>query len=297
MGDTAISWVARPNEHPTGTCKHLRPAGCLDVTCEHCWVMGFTVNPWIGCERVSAACKHCYAADVAANRMGLDVWGKDAPRAIRVDKAWKELRRISRRAVKKDQRLAVFSGSMCDVFEDRPDLIGPRKMYLSAVERARNTDVMLLTKRSHHVLGMVPWPLDQWPKHAWIGVTVEDVREDMKRLPDLRRFKELGATTFVSIEPMIETGPRILEFLPFIDLVIIGGESGHDSRPFDVDGARVIVEQAVAAGVPVWFKQMGSVWAHQHSGALVKGASHGQDPYRWPAWAQLHQLPKVSHAT
>lgn len=39
-----------------------------------------TFNPWMGCTRVSPACDHCYAEKWVTGRMGLPVWGKDAPR-------------------------------------------------------------------------------------------------------------------------------------------------------------------------------------------------------------------------
>lgn len=294
MSQTNISWTARPNEHPEGVCKHGVTEGiCLDVTCKRCWVQGYTVNPWIGCEKVSPACKHCYAEAVAENRMGLDVWGKEAPREIRVSEAVVELRRIDDRAFRREQRYGVFTGSMCDVFEDRPDLVEPRRQYLEAGARARHVDLMLLTKRADRMATSVPWKLEDWPRHIWAGVTAEDEATGAERLPHLAELHKHGITTFVSVEPMLGTGPNLAPWLHAISLVIIGGESGTGARIFNLDAARKLVEVCFLAGVAIWFKQMGSVWAHMHGGALVKGASHGQNPYRWPAWAMLHQLPKA----
>src|SRR5207253_4399 len=39
-----------------------------------------TANFWLGCTRLSEGCRHCYAATLTKNRMGLDVWGPHAPR-------------------------------------------------------------------------------------------------------------------------------------------------------------------------------------------------------------------------
>ncbi len=294
MGETNISWTARPNEHPEGSCLHGVTEGtCLDITGKRCWVPGYTINPWSGCEKVSPACKHCYAEAVAENRMGLDVWGKNTPRLIRVNEAVRELRRIDDRAFRKDQRYGVFSGSMCDVFEDRPGLVEPRREYLEAGARACNVDIMLLTKRADRMAVQVPWKLSDWPRHIWAGVTAEDAETGEERLPHLAELHKHGITTFVSVEPMIGGGPKLGPWLHAIDLVIIGGESGGKARDFDQIDAELLVYACLRAGVAVWFKQMGSVWARRYGGMLTRGASHGQDPYRWPRWARLHQLPKT----
>lgn len=296
VSETNISWVARPCESPSGACSRGESTTCLDITCSTHWVGGVTINPWHGCARVSEACRHCYAEVFLTSRKKLDLWGPNKPRLIRVQNALTELRRLAKKATRENQRYGAFVGSMCDIGEVRPDLNDARTLFLKAVQQASSIDVMLLTKRIDTFASLVPWSLDDWPVHAWMGATVEDDREDVRRLPHLAKFHDRGAITFVSIEPMIGAGPNIRPWLKYIDLVIIGGESGNDARPFDVDAAHALVDLCLQAGVAVWFKQMGSVWANQFGGALVLGASHGQDPYRWPEWARLHQLPTYSEA-
>jgi hypothetical protein len=43
-----------------------------------------------------------------------------------------------------------------------------------------------------------------------------------------------------------------------IDWVIVGGESGHNARPFIMDWGISVIQQCRAAGVPVFMKQVGS---------------------------------------
>lgn len=303
MGDTNISWVARPRttlpltDARSVRCVHPEEA-CLDVRCARCWEMGFTVNPWHGCVEKTRACSNCYAKAVATDRMGLDVWGKSKPRNIRTTAAIKELRRIHNRALRTGQAVGVFSGSMCDVFEDHEAIGDAREFYLDAARTmlahpASKVDLMLLTKRPENVARMVPWLVKKWPARIWLGATIATADDvDQQIADDLARLKsDVGMTTFASVEPMLDAGPVIGPWLKSVDLVIIGGESGNGARPFDVDAAHRLVDAAHDAGAKVWFKQMGSVWASQHGGALVKGASHGQDPYRWPEWARLRELP------
>jgi len=45
---------------------------------------------------------------------------------------------------------------------------------------------------------------------------------------------------------------------PRLDLVIVGGETGPGARPMNSDWARSIRDQCKEAGVPFFFKKMGS---------------------------------------
>lgn len=74
--------------------------------------------------------------------------------------------------------------------------------------------------------------------------------------------------------------------------VIVGGESGAGARPLSLDALDRVVEAADAWRVPLFVKQLGSRWAQAHGGALVKGAAHGQDPYRWPEQYRRRELPE-----
>lgn len=295
MGLTAINWTARrriiPGPKP---CPH-RATGderCLDTLCPRCWEQGYTDNPWLGCVERTDACTNCYAKTTAENRMGLDVWGKNKPREIRVDKAIGELRRIDDRCFRTGQRVGVFTGSMCDIFEDRADLVSPRSAYLAAAARAKNVDMMLLTKRPENIARMVPWPLDEWPRHVWVGATIASPGEEPFADP-LAVCRAYGAITFASVEPMLGTGPKAGNWLKSICLAIVGGESGGGARPFDVEAARRFMSACEEYGAARWFKQMGSRWAQANGGGLRKGASHGQDPYCWPEWARLRELPNM----
>ena len=60
---------------------------------------------------------------------------------------------------------------------------------------------------------------------------------------------------FLSLEPLIGALPNL--DLDLIDWVIVGGESGHNPRPMDVDWVIDIQEQCKKAGVEFFFKQWG----------------------------------------
>lgn len=327
MGETSIQWTARPRRN-RGPCKRgplqVGPR-CIDVTCEGCWVPGFTFNGWIGCEKPpeSPECDHCYA-EAGSKRNGRDLWGPDKPRQVTGRDYWRGLVRLNEKARAENQRRGVFCFSMGDVFEDRDDLAPTRARFLELVAACTHLDVMLLTKRPHHALHMVPrsWVSD-WPAHVWIGATAGAPNTEW-RAAELESLARLGARTFVSMEPLLDQGPALEGLLdrwycggcgwcgvPAWQIVrprscgdcggparrvspswvILGGESGGNSRPCDLAALRRLKAACEAVEVPVFVKQLGSRWAQAHGGQLVKGKSHGQDPYRWPEDLQVRELP------
>lgn len=102
----------------------------------------------------------------------------------------------------------------------------------------------------HLIPDDMPWPLP----NVWLGVSVEDRRHGLPRIDILRQIP--AALRFLSIEPLLEDLGEI--DLTGIGWVIVGGESGHGARPFDIAWARSIIAQCRAAGVPVFVKQVGA---------------------------------------
>lgn len=159
-----------------------------------------TVNPWWGCERISPACQHCYAETLAA-RFHAGLWGPGSDRRLRLYKAIGELESIARKGEREGRPRRVFIASMADVFEDRADLIEPRKCLWDALHRLDGRLIpMLLTKRP---AVMAAWAKEHgWPAGAWAGTTVEDQRRADERIPELLRVP--ARVRFLSMEPLLE---------------------------------------------------------------------------------------------
>jgi protein gp37 len=218
-----------------------------------------TFNPWWGCERVSPACKNCYA-EAWAHRLGLDLWSKNSSRRMLSDAYWRAPLGWDDEAAKAGRRYRVFCASMADVFENRRDLDAPRSRLWQLIGDTPNLDWLLLTKRPQHVHNFVPWG-DAWPRNVWLGTTVENQRWAKKRLPYL--LEQPAAVHFLSCEPLL--GP--LDLTPWLTAdigahavgwVIAGGESGHRARPMNPDWARALRDQCEAHAVPFHFKQWGN---------------------------------------
>lgn len=217
--------------------------------CDH------TYNPWWGCQRVSQGCEHCYA-EAFSKRVGLKVWGPTSERRFFGEKHWREPITWNAKAIAAGVRRRVFCSSMADVFEDREDLVAPRGHLFALIEATPNLDWLLLTKRPQNMVPLAShaWP-DKWPANVWAGCTAESQEWADKRLPFLEQVP--CRTKFVSCEPQIER-VSFRPFLPFLDWIIVGGESGPKARPFDYSWARDILFQCRTGHAAFFMKQVGA---------------------------------------
>ena len=199
-----------------------------------------TWNPVIGCAKVSAGCKNCYAETMAA-RVALmqKAQGKQSPYLRVVDV---ERRRWNGRAVFLPERLGeplrwckprrVFVNSMSDLFHE--DISFEQIAAVFGVMAATpHLTYQVLTKRPARALKFFRWVSDQgehsvwvlvdaatscgaedarWMKHPpsdwrWplpnvhIGVSVEDQAAADERIPLLLQCP--AALRFLSVEPLL----------------------------------------------------------------------------------------------
>lgn len=219
-----------------------------------------TFNPWWGCEKVSAACKNCYA-EAFAKRTGNRVWGLTATRRFFGESHWSEPRKWDREAQRAGVRRRVFCASMADVFEGRDDLRPWRRALWRLIVETPNLDWLLLTKRPENVMREIP---AEWrcrlPDNVWIGATMEDQEQLDLRWEAMREIP--AKVLFASIEPILgpinlhgklsclddPTAPRGL------DWIIVGGESGPKRRECEIAWIEDVVDQT-AGMVPVFVKQ------------------------------------------
>lgn len=229
-----------------------------------------TFNPWWGCFKVSPACVNCYA-ERDSKRFGLQLWGPTADRKISSDKYWNDPLRWDRKAAAAGERRRVFCASMADVFEDRRDLDAPRERLWDVIEKTKNLDWLLLTKRPECVARLAArWEASGWPENVWLGSTVESNETAALRIAPLTAT---GARLiFLSCEPMVEQvdlTPHLKAASRLVDWVICGGESGPKARPMHPLWARSLRDVSRALNIPFHFKQWGE-WAPFEEGMTEK---------------------------
>lgn len=208
-----------------------------------------TWNPVTGCTKISPGCKHCYAETFAERFRGvpahpyeqgfdLRLW----PSRLDVPLRWKQSRMI-------------FVNSMSDLFhEDVSDAYIAQ--VFSVMAQAHQHTFQVLTKRASRLAAWhAAHPSAWWLPNVWLGVSVEDRKYGLPRIPHLRKVR--AAVRFLSVEPLLEELGRV--DLRGVDWVIVGGESGHGARPMRPEWALSVRDQCVTSGVPFFFKQWGGV--------------------------------------
>ncbi|MCW0400844.1 hypothetical protein NB688_003761 [Xanthomonas sacchari] len=227
-----------------------------------------TWNPIIGCTKVSAGCKHCYAEVMARRLQAMGVPGYEhgfKKIRLRTEKLSEPLER--------KKPTVYFVNSMSDLFHPKvPDAFIDHVFTTMSVADWHTFQV--LTKRpermAEHLQGRA------LPAHIWLGTSVENRRHGVPRINHLRNVP--ASTRFLSAEPLLEDLGEL--DLTGIAWVIVGGESGHGARPMRLEWARNIREQCRAAGVSFFFKQWG---AHGADGVRRSKKANGRelDGRRW----------------
>lgn len=330
MGKTTIAW-ADYTFNPWWGCQRVSPG------CSACYAEAFVKRVGHG------------------KRLPM-IWGPPATAERRFfgDKHWALPLKWNAKAAKAGVRRRVFCASMADVFEDqpnpRPDYFYEDRLRLARrrlwrlIHETPHLDWLLLTKRPENAerLAMQAWsdqfalatnddvPSTWWLPNIWLGTTVEDQKRADERIPELRKVP--ARVRFLSCEPLLE-GVDISEWISpgyvgsrggqyafdsSLSWVICGGESGPGARLFDVGWARSLRDQCKAAGVPYFFKQLGSFTmerdeagrvgffqktariAREHGGSYYIPTSglvrnrNGEDPSEWPSDLRIREWPEAA---
>lgn len=244
-------------------------------------------NPVSGCTPISEGCQNCYAKRMANRLRGRCGYPADEPFKVTLHKdrleeplRWKKPRR-------------VFVCSMGDLFhEDVPRWM--RFEVMDIILQAKQHTFLILTKRPANMKEFFEWYYSkagrtiETIKNLWLGVTAENQARADERIPILLQIP--AAVRFVSIEPML--GPvdlskwlggtwycetcectvdpefvpfseihypceNYLDFIPGIDWVICGGETGPRARPMHPEWVRSLRDQCQAAGISFFLKSWG----------------------------------------
>jgi len=251
---------------------------------------------------------------------------------VRADSAWKEPLRWQRETAAAEAAwyapggppnggLGATSGpfpyrpfvfpSMCDPFDNHPDLAEPRRRFFDLIRATPNLTWLLLTKRPGNIvklfaeLMLTALPLEAfWPRNAAIGCTIVTQEEADRDVPKLLAAKAAlkPAFAFLSMEPLL--GPVRLDRLAHgeeseldclrgqivytpqhiavppkpagkVDWVITGGETDqgpHKARPSDPAWFRALREQCAVAGAAFHHKQNGE-WCEFGEGGMLSDGS------------------------
>lgn len=290
MGDTSIEWTdktwspirERVKENAAEIARAKGYASLVAIAGK----MAGHVGPH--CERVSHGCDNCYSDTnngrcLPANGTGLpfDRRSRDLvepfvdERILAQPFGWKSPKRIF-----VENQSDLFGEWVATQFIDR--------VFAVASECARHA-FQILTKRPDRMLAYVTADRPEcWlPPNIWLGVSAEDQETADERIPLL--LETPAAIRFVSYEPAL--GPvDFRSYLPKLDWIIIGGESGPGARPFDIAWARETIKQCRDAEVACFVKQLGA--RPYTAGAPVRLKKRkGNNTDEWPMDLCIREFP------
>lgn len=226
-----------------------------------------TWNPVRGCAKVSPGCKYCYAETFAERWRGTPGHPYEQGFDLRLvpEKLSDPLRWAQSRL--------VFVNSMSDLFQEGV----PDDFIAATFDVMRRADwhvYQLLTKRAERLAAFArAHPALARMPHVWLGVSVENRRNGLPRIEELRRTP--ASVRFLSIEPLLQDLGEV--DLTGIGWVIVGGESGPGARPMRREWVTSIRDQCHSAGVPFFFKQWGG-YPKGKSGRILDGVTYDEMP-------------------
>ncbi len=205
-------------------------------------------NPSIGCDKVSAGCKFCYA-EIFARRlkaMGVEDY-KDGF-------AFKILPHRLEEPLKIKKPTKFFVNSMSDLFHEKMPF-EYLDMIFDVIKKTPQHIYQILTKRDKIMLEY--FSEREIPNNVWLGVSVENATFK-KRIDSLRKIN--AKIRFISFEPLIGAVGQVN--FSGIHWAIIGGESGRNARPIKKEWIEEIFNQcnplANGQNVAFFFKQWGT---------------------------------------
>jgi protein gp37 len=235
-----------------------------------------TWNPTVGCTKISPGCKNCYAEVMARRLQAIGVRGYEKGFVLTL---------IPERLAEPLERrkpTIYFVNSMSDLFHEKVPFEYIHRVFDVMSHTPQHT-FQVLTKRASRMaefcLGTTV------PANVWLGVSVENRKHGLPRIPILRGVN--AQVRFLSVEPLLED---LGSFdLSGIHWVIVGGESGKKARPMKPEWVENVKNLCDVADVAFFFKQWGTWGADgQKRSKHANGRRlHGQVWDRMPALALL----------
>ncbi|MCH9845045.1 MAG: phage Gp37/Gp68 family protein, partial [Alphaproteobacteria bacterium] len=244
-----------------------------------------TCNPIVGCSKISAGCKNCYAMGMARRLQGMKKLAKYAG-VIKNDGRvnWTGKINFDASALNKIAKLkkpsVIFMCSMADMFH--PDVKWAWLDQIYDVMEANPQHIFqVLTKRAFemqlYLIGRMNGKHPR-PKHIWHGVSVESTAH-FERINWVRNAKTHIA--FVSFEPLLESVADVN--LTDICWAIVGGESGHGARMMHQEWVDEIYRACQKSGTAFFFKQ----WGAFNAEGIKVGKKQAGRIWRGKTWDEM----------
>ena len=242
-----------------------------------------TLNPIIGCSKISDGCINCYAEKRALRIAHIELLNnKDFYYAKVVDTGnlcWNNNVIFKEEVLYKPfhwkKSRMIFINSMSDTFHKKVSFEWIDKIMIM-VKGNQNHVFIMLTKRPEIRREYFKNRKDkEILKNLWLGVTVENQKYADKRIPILLNIP--ATLHFISAEPIM--GNILLKetWLKKIGWVICGGMSGTNKYFPLPEWIENLQQQCEMNNIPFLFKQWGGISSHKN-GRRLNGVVYNEFP-------------------
>ena len=232
----------------------------------------YTINPIVGCTKISEGCRFCFAEKMAWR---LKCMGNPKYQDVVDKNGWTGNIGVDFGDIfsklKNAKPKKIFVSSMGDLFHEKVLWNNQYKIFEMAYLLKQHT-FMLLTKRPNILLNYYDSTFFHLKRNynfsgdflpnLWLGITAENQKRADERIPILLQIP--AAVRFISVEPMLgsvdisQTVTYWDDPVAGIHWVIAGPETGPGARPCKPVWIEDLYEQcqwAGAAGIPFFDKR------------------------------------------
>lgn len=214
-------------------------------------------NPWLGCRKVSAACKNCLMFLTQGERFknfGLQPL-HDPANIHRAKTTWRKPYLLQKQAKTTGKNVSCFVCGYSDFFLEEADAW--RADAWVVIKETPNVIYQIQTKRTQRIATCLPSDWGSGYPNVWFGASVEQKRyfyrlDDLRSIPCALRYADnLGMLE--SLMPELETN------LNGIGWCVASGETGCnvvDPRPWNLEWVREVRDVCARRNIPFWFSHV-----------------------------------------
>lgn len=203
-------------------------------------------NPWRGCKKCSDGCKYCYIHKGDYKR------NVDTSDIVLTKDFNKPVEKLKNGNYKMKSGL-VYLGFSTDFLIEEAD--SWRNECWKMIKERQDCTFLFLTKRIDRFMKCIPEDWEDGYENVIVCCTVENQKNVDYKLAIFRNLPIKHKC--ITAQPLLEK-IDIEKYLDNVELVVVGGESDYNARPFDYSWALDIREQCIRKNVNFEFRQCGT---------------------------------------
>lgn len=184
----------------------------------------------------------------------------------------------------------IFVSDMSDALSESVEFSYLKREIIEVVqgELGKRHCWLWLTKRPQRMARFSKFIDQPWPRNLWTATSIT-TQKTTTRIKHLLKVGDEKTMRFLSVEPQWES-IQLEQWLPHLDWIIQGGESGTLAHPFCIEWAESMIAQCKKFSVPYFLKQLGSNVSSKGK-PKVFSHSHGGDWDQWPKRIRVREFP------